>query len=428
MAFSNTKLANQDIPSAEDLESTFMRNKQFSMGVLLLAIAIDILLLFVIVNTQSLTYYVLGIVAIIISLFSLKDDYIFYFKRKKVRLENVKQARIGNYDTLDIQQLIASVLSHFKGKEIPKIYIVDEPVGGAHVIDTYLLNFIGPINAIYLPKQEFYYLKPNELKAIISHEIGHFYKYIYPAQRFPYPFYLMVSLVPAFLLSILDPWIVGLIYFGLHFGFYPLLHKLFNYKSKNLEYLSDLFAAKLCGKLNTINALMVSGKYSELIEVLHKKALNLIKNDDSLSLNSFDEIFDKLVRILPDKPNSSDEVDEILSRVIDGFSFKPYKAKLSKKEISKKRAIITSLLRSPELAKKREILDWNTFDFIERNHRVEEGEYSALIENISKSNLYLVDSVNDEDSDGMNNTHPALRKRILFLDKNVKELNVSIVD
>lgn len=416
----------QSIPDADVLERNFRRNHQISMAVLWLAIMVDVLMMLLILSTKNYGYYILGLAAIIISLVSLKDDYIFFFRRKKERLQDINEEIIGNYNTAELKNLIANILSQFKGKEIPKIYIVDDPMGGAHVIDTYLLNFLGPVNAIYLPRQGFYYLKAAELKAVISHEIGHFYKYIYPAQRFPYPFYLLVSLIPAFLLPLLQPWIVGLIFLGLHFAFYPMLHKLFNYKSKTLEYLSDLFAAKHCGKLNVINGLMVSSKYSELIEVLRKKTLKLIKDDDELSINSFDEMFDQLVRILPDKPNSTDEVDNILSEAINGFSFKPYKTKMKQHEISKEKAIITGLLNSPEMSVKREVLDWDTFDFVERNHRVDEGEYEALIENIINSHLYLVDSVNDDERDELNNTHPALRNRILFLHKNVSDLNASI--
>jgi hypothetical protein len=50
---------------------------------------------------------------------------------------------------------------------------------------------------------------------------------------------------------------------------------------------------------------MVSSKYSELIEVLYKKTLKMIRDDDELSINSFDDIYEKLVRIIPGKPNSS---------------------------------------------------------------------------------------------------------------------------
>lgn len=423
--YPNSKM--RPIPDADVLERNFRKNHRISMALLWLVIVVDVLLLLLIINTKNYGYYILGLAAIVVSLISLKDDYIFFFKRQKERLQDIKDDTIGNYSTVELKNLVASILSQFEGKEIPKIYIVDEPMGGAHVIDTYLFNFIGPVNAIYLPRQGFYYLKPEELKAVISHETGHFYKYIYPAQRFPYPFYLLVSLIPAFLLPLLQAWIVGLIFLWLHFAFYPMLHKLFNYKSKTLEYLSDLFAAKHCGKLNVINGLMVSSKYSELIEVLHKKTLNLIKDDDELSINSFDEMFDQLVRILPDKPNSTEEVDKILSDAIHGFSFKPYKTKMKQHEIIKEKAIITSLLNSPEMTVKRELLDWDTFDFVERNHRVDEDEYEALIENIKNSHLYLVDSVNDDERDELNNTHPALRNRILFLDKNMRELNASVV-
>jgi Zn-dependent protease with chaperone function len=388
---------------------------------------VNLILLILIVSTQNVYYYALALGAMALSLYNFIRDYLIYFIREKTELNDIKEQSIGNFKTDEIKSLIHSIFLNFKGREIPRIYIVDEPLAGTHVIDTYILNFIGPINAIYVPRHEFHYLKPAELKAILSHEIGHFYQYIYPAQRFSYPFYFFVTIIPAFLAPFVNMWLIGLVFVGLQYAFYPSLNKLFNYKSKTLEYLSDLFASDLCGKLNVINALMVSSKYSELIEVLRKKVLKLIEDNDQLSMDSYDEIFEKLVRILPDKPNSTDEVDKILSDAISGFSLNSFLTKMTKRRVLKEKAIIADLLSSPELARKRELLNWDVFDFVEKNHRVEEEEYDALIANIINSQLCLVDSVNDDEREDLNDTHPALRQRILFLDKNVSEINAQRV-
>lgn len=418
-----SKNISERIPHAEDLKSSFQINKSISLGILILVSIIDVLIIFFFVIAKSQTFYVLGVFAVVISFFSFRKDYIIFFNRRKQRLDEIKEDKIGNYTTGEIRQIFAEILSRFKGKEIPSIYLVDEPIRGPYVIDTYIFNFIGPLNAIYLPKQDLIFLKPAELKAILAHELGHFYRYMYPVQRFTYPFYLFVSLVPFFLLPFVNRLIFALILIGVNMGFNPLLYRLFNYKSKNLEYLCDLFAAKVCGKLNAVNALIVSSKYAELIELLEKKLLMEIKANDALSLSSFNQIFDKLVRIIPVRPESIEQIDHMFTHTFKNFDFKSFRVQLSEREIVQEGEVITRLFQNTDLAIKRKLIDWEKFDFVKRNHRIEPEEYPFLIKSLRESKDYLVDSITDDENDKITSTHPSLRHRILFLDMNIAPLN-----
>lgn len=410
------------IQDAQMMESRFKRQERYSRLLLFGFIVVDVILLSSLALSGSMVYYVLGALAIGLSLWSYGSDYIGWFKQDKVLMEHISEERIGNYTKDQIIDTVQSVLAEFKNKEIPRVYIIDAPNSGPHVIDTYIFNFLGPINAVSFPRHIFHFLKPHELKAILAHELGHFYRYMYSVQRFPYPVYLFVSLFPFVLL----PFVHKLVFVGVllvaNFGFHPLLYRLFNYKSKKLEYLCDLFAAKLCGKLNVINALLVSCKYSELMEVLYKKTLRMIRDDDSLSVKDLDLIYEKLIRIIPEKPNSTSEVDHILTETIDNFNFSAYNRKMNQLEISKEKKLIASILASPEFSKKRPLIDWDTFDFVERNHRVEEEEYAALIQTIQPGAKHLIDSITDDESTNVYESHPSLRNRILFLDKNVSQL------
>ncbi len=410
------------IPFVRDLEQSFMKNYRISMALLVLIIFIDLVIVAILVIRVP-ALYTLGLFAVLFSFISYNRDYFYLFRRKKTRLDKVRDEKIGNYYVPEIQKIVKSVLSKFREKEKPRIYLIDEPVGGPYVIDTYFLNFIGPLNAIYFPRHVFHFLKPMELKAILAHELGHFYRYMYPAQRFPYPFYLVASFIPFILIPYVHQLIFIAVLVGVNFGFNPVLNKLFNHKSKNMEYLSDIFAARLCGKLNSINALLVSCKYSELIESMQKKVLKIIRDDDSLSLTNFEEMYDQLIRILPEKPNSTEDVKTILAETISGFDFSDFNVNMSQKQISKEKQVIGAILGSPEFTKERAVVDWDIFDFVEKNHRIEEGEYAALISSIMDSDRYLVDSITDEESEYINDTHPSLRSRILFLHKNVEALN-----
>ena len=96
---------------------------------------------------------------------------------------------------------------------------------------------------------------------------------------------------------------------------------------------------------------------------------------------------------------------------------------MGQSEIRKEKEMITALLASPEYTTDRALIDWDSFDFVKRNHRVEKEEYEALIRAISPGGKYLIDSITDEESADAYESHPSLRNRILFLHKNVRQVN-----
>ena len=142
----------QKIPDAAKLLKSFRRNRRISMLILILVIVINLALSVLIINSHNMYYYALALGALALSLYNFMRDYLFYFIRNKTELSNIKEQSIGNYRTEEIKNLVDHIFSNFKGHEIPRIYIVDDPLASAHVIDTYILNFIGPINAIYIPR------------------------------------------------------------------------------------------------------------------------------------------------------------------------------------------------------------------------------------------------------------------------------------
>lgn len=82
MSHSQKALNIHQIPGAEDLERVFLTSKRISTAVLIFVIMLDVLILVIIIGAEDKVYYILGIAAIVISLFSLKDDYINYYRLK----------------------------------------------------------------------------------------------------------------------------------------------------------------------------------------------------------------------------------------------------------------------------------------------------------------------------------------------------------
>ena len=103
-----------------------------------------------------------------------------------------------NYSKQEIINLIRPILQEYKNKEIPAIYILKLKILNAITIDTYLVNFFKPFNAVYITESMFAYLTKDEIRAILYHELGHFYRYIYADMRFKITTFLCMLMPFAF--------------------------------------------------------------------------------------------------------------------------------------------------------------------------------------------------------------------------------------
>ncbi|MCG8570992.1 MAG: hypothetical protein MJB14_12705 [Spirochaetes bacterium] len=84
----------------------------------------------------------------------------------------------------------------------------------------------------------------------------------------------------------------------------------------------------------------------------------------------------------------------------------------SKRKIKNEEQQIDDLLKLFEKDETVELINWDTFDFINRNFRVEEEEYIYFFQAIENNlDRKLVNAISDENSK-YNLTHPILRQRI----------------
>lgn len=191
-----------------------------------------------------------------------------------VRIEKADSKMTGNYSVEEIRELVSSVINEFKNKEIPNIYILDSKIVNAYAVDTWLVNFIRPFNAVYISKRAFECMSEGELKATLLHELGHFYRYDYAGNRLRIPRFLFMSLPFAFIVLIPHGW---KFLFAATLAYIVL--KIISFPAKRddriMEYLSDLFAAERVGKLNMINTLIILGnEYKKLEE--NEKAISKV--------------------------------------------------------------------------------------------------------------------------------------------------------
>jgi Zn-dependent protease with chaperone function len=82
-----------------------------------------------------------------------------------------------------VSSLIESVGERLGAKERPNIYIALEKDANAWSANSMLFNFIPRYNAVFLNSFLFQVLSPKEQRAILVHELAHFFRYIGPLGR-----------------------------------------------------------------------------------------------------------------------------------------------------------------------------------------------------------------------------------------------------
>ena len=77
------------------------------------------------------------------------------YRLLSVRLADVKDARLGNFDVNEIREIVNEVLDATATHERPEVYIMKVDAVNAMAVNVYLLNFIKMANALYIGDKSF---------------------------------------------------------------------------------------------------------------------------------------------------------------------------------------------------------------------------------------------------------------------------------
>lgn len=312
----------------KDIEKTF--RKELLRSRVLLAIQIAVVAFFVFLffytDNPALRSALLWCTGIGFALyFFLIIATVLYFRSNSFPLYNTDKTKIGNYTIEEINEIINETLQEFNKKEHPNIYILQLRKLNALSIDTYLLNFIRPFNAVYISEPLFQLLNKQELKALLLHEFGHFYKYIHADIRMRLPKYLFMTLpfaLTVFVSGFFLKAIVGIGILILIINISSALHK----RDEHIkEYLSDYFAAVRAGKLNIINSLIIIGLENKRLESkssILKRTMEQAKITPKRNLIRWSDFDTKVVNQKIEPEEYSDFIQAILNeknaKVVDG--------------------------------------------------------------------------------------------------------------
>ncbi|MEM7182291.1 MAG: M48 family metalloprotease, partial [Spirochaetota bacterium] len=338
-------------------------------------------------------------------------------------LKTVTKKYLGNYSKEELQALVQETLEPFsQNHKIPHIYISEEAEPNASTMNTIFFSAWKPFNSVHISSGLLSILQPNELKAILLHELAHFFHYMWPLRRMDFFVYLFLGLLPAYLFLQFEAtsffifvlW-GSAVYFCCLLTFGMALVP----QSKDMEFLADLFSAKHSDKLSAVNSLLIMGKGSEAMERITRKFLLHLFATKDLPYDAIYEFDDLLAKFMPKKIVTAEEDAEILTNIFNHKSIQKSRKKLTAEETQKKKKGIKKELKEFSGKKKFRLLDWSTFANASQDMRVNEYEYPQLIDALhTHPQEQLFNLASDNPKANKNEEHPTFTHRILFLEKN----------
>ena len=412
------------ILNREYLEKRFLFRSRLSYVFIFIISLIDVFLIIELfihnIDSKILIYSLLSLgIGVCLHLWP-QFQLIFW---EKIKLDSFsKEENIGKYSANEINELLCELLSQYVGLEQPTIYLIDELDANAFVVNSQFFNSIKPLNAIYISPNLFDLLEKEEIKAILSHELAHFYRYMYPASKIWLPTAIFLGLTPVYVLVsfkiLIDNFFT--VWLFIYWILVVVTNKLYFSTDKTLEYLSDVYAAERHGKLNLINALISITKHHEVTEIVLEEALKKIKADKQLSIENIDDIIEILDREVRGKGYTKKELIAIIKSVFRSKKMNSLRKRLGRLKRYFENQSVEESLRLYADKEVIELYNWKNFDFDEEKFKISEKEYPYLIEELMKyPDKQLFHLIHDQDDKVVDLSHPTVRQRILFIEKSL---------
>jgi Zn-dependent protease with chaperone function len=335
----------------------------------------------------------------------------------RVALDRADEQRLGKrFSIQDIRCIVRETSEAFsEARELPNIYLIESKEGNAKVANSLLLNFIRPLNALYMNTYLLHALSREELRAVIAHEMAHFYRYMSPYARHRIGMYLFIGAatfefmlhVPSEITTGWFSWIGApiAVYVANKVAIYVVILTAIGGDDES-EFLSDYSAASRFGALATINALLkLYLRFHVYIDLLETVAEVLETNTEK----SFDDLFRAAEQVLPHTVITPEEAQPLLRRALsdEHGDTSIFAKQFNGQEVFENRRKKARELRAEiEGLRARKRIRWLDFDTPVRDGRLDEKECAALIQVLDDE-----PATKDKQWD----SHPELSLRIRFL-------------
>ena len=271
-----------------------------------------------------------------------------------------------------------------------------------------LLNFIPRYNAIFLNSYLVRALTRDQLRAILVHELAHFYRYMGPFGRNAW-LAVFGSIAACVAVFSTDPdmakiplLVVLFVLWWAPLGFIWIFLKIASLGQHDLEYACDAVAAEVIGVEPMVNALLRMGDRAELMEMV---LLAIHKQTDEDRRAKVAEVADALVERVPEEPIALAEARRAL-----GLATAPEEAE------PRKGGVFDGFRRSIREHKALRVVRWSRFDTIRRDGQLDRQELHRYVESLGKAGYVATHDVALEHPlVGSLSTHPSTLKRIVYL-------------
>ena len=342
---------------------------------------------------------------------------------KNIPLEQWKSPRIGLFLKEKVEKIYDEISSSWEEgtKTGPVLYISSERSRPAFTVRNCFTS--DPrFQAIYLSEDLFFWLKSEELKGVLAHEMAHYHRYSGAMMRC-YPLVLAImSFLPLTLIELLNVrslYLMALLWPVLHYSVYVLLMGLQRRDMYWQEYLADAAAVRISSDLHVVNGLLLIHRRMDNLIQAYRQLLRLLKKNSRIPLTSLDQFVSELWAQLPRRVMSGQTVKKVVADLFETLVKSNPPPESNPRRRSRQ---IVRLLRQSRPRVRRHF-DWATLRGDRHRWRLDEKEYHALVDTMLRQpqkQLTLFSSIGE----GRGRcSHPLLRKRILFVHKNFSKKN-----
>jgi Zn-dependent protease with chaperone function len=345
--------------------------------------------------------------------------------------------------------LVKQLIDESGVKSIKKVFISDRDIPNAFTLRVIPLPYIGE-DWIIINRNLVEILKPEEVKAVLAHEVGHAARYDSWLNTFiSVPKWIIIfgwSIVFfKMMLIIFNDGLAGFTIYRLFalFLFFVIIRISLNVVQslsdmfrRNSELLADHYGAELVGSEILVNGLIKIARRAEVVNSVQKDLEWLVKQTDQVHPNMY------LMSILNDIPRFELSTEKVRKDVIENYvsfklrdTFKGLRIPISEDDlkilIDESCKNINSLLLEKVTTEVKDkpfsILNWKDVD-LDKNEYLSNSEISLLADKLKETERVKIDPKTLANMGLVleSPSHPHINSRIIFINDSliVKELDI----